>query len=121
MSVMNNFGKIDTYAVIAPGEVIFSLFSLPTPRFARPGVFRRASKPMRDWENEPESTLAFFPGTKGDSSAITVFGFTGRCCSACGIRTGAAEAGTADVLVMETSGRTVEGDKDILTARCGCG
>lgn len=97
MSVMNNCGKTGTYAVIAPGEVIFSLFFLPAPRFVRPGVLPRASKPMRDWENEPGSILAFFLGkflgTNGDSSATTVFGFTGRCC-----RTGAAEgAGTADV------------------------
>ena len=98
MSVMNNWGKISTYAVIAPGEVIFSLFFLPTPRFVRPGVLRRVSKSMRDWEDKPESVLAFFPGTKWGSSATTAFGFTGRCCSACGIRTGAAEgAETADV------------------------
>jgi hypothetical protein len=79
MSVMNNCGKNGTYAVIAPGAVIFSLFCLPTPRFVRPGVLRRASKPLRDWGNELESILAFFPGTKGDSSATTVFAFTGRC------------------------------------------
>jgi hypothetical protein len=96
-SVTGNYDKIDTYAVIAPGEAVFSLFSLPTPRFARPGVFRRTSKSMRDWENEPESTLTL-PVTKGDTSATTAFGFAGRCCSTCGIRAGTVEgAETAGV------------------------
>ena len=98
MSVVNRCGENSTYTIIAPGEVIFTLFSLPTPRFDRPAVFRRASKPMRDWENELESTLALLPVDKSDPSVTTAFGFIGRCCSACGIRVGAVEgAETADV------------------------
>ena len=95
---------------------MFSLFSLPTLRVPRPGVFRRASKSMCDWENKPESTLAFFPVTKGDASATIAFGFTGRCCSACGIRAGAVD-GTEAADFVELSRRTV----DTLTARCGWG
>jgi len=108
-------GKI-TYAIVAPEEAIFSLFSLPMPRFAHPGTFRRASKPMR--EVEPESTLAFFPGTREDSSVTTLFGFTGRWCSTCGIGADVTEgAETADVWVAGISGRTLKGNKDIFAAR----
>jgi len=87
--------KQSPVAIFAPGEVIFSLFSLLTPRFDRPAVFRRASKSMRDWENELEGILAFLPVNMGDPSVTTVFEFTGRCCSACGIKAGAVE--TIDV------------------------
>jgi len=115
-----------TYAVIAPEDISLSWFSLPIPRLAHPSTLRRTPEPDRDCESESESLLTVFPGTKATPVAVVLI-LTVRCCSAWDANIGAGDAegagagadfGATDVA---TSGPIVKGDRDILTARCGCG
>lgn len=118
-----------TYPAIAPEDESLPWFSLPTPRLAHPSTLRRTPEADRDWESESESPLAVFPGTKEETPVAVVLILTVRCCSAWDANIGAGEAegagagagagfGAANVA---TSGPIDEGDKEILTARCGCG
>lgn len=119
-----NCSYVGTYAVIGLEDGFFSWFSLPIPRLAHPRTLRRAPGPDRDWESESELPLAIFPGFKEETSAATVFTLTVRCCSARG-GAGNAESAGADAgfgaKTVGSSELTVKGDKEILTARCGCG
>jgi hypothetical protein len=71
--------------------------------------------------------LVVFPGTKEGTPVAVVLILTARCCSARDTNIGAGDAngagagagfGATDVA---TSWPIVKGDKEILTARCGCG
>ena len=71
--------------------------------------------------------MAVLPGTNEGTPVAAVVILTVRCCSACDANIGAGDAKGAGAGAgfcatdVATSGSTVKGDKEILTARCRCG